>query len=137
MRADESLIPQAIEEMLRWSTPVHYMRRGVTADIEFGGKKMRRGDSLILCYASANRDESVFADPFTFDMYRKNNHHVSFGGNGPHTCLGANLARMEMKIFFSEFCKRVKGIELAGDPVLLRSNQMNAIKHLPLKLHRA
>jgi cholest-4-en-3-one 26-monooxygenase len=137
MRADESLIPQAIEEMLRWSTPVHYMRRGVTADIEFGGKQMRRGDSVILCYASANRDESVFANPFTFDTSRKSNAHLSFGGNGPHTCMGANLARMEMKIFFSEFCKRVKSIELAGEPIFLRSNQMNGIKHLPLRLQRA
>jgi cholest-4-en-3-one 26-monooxygenase len=135
MRADESLIPPAIEEMLRWATPVHYMRRGVTADTEFGPRQMRRGDSVILCYPSANRDESVFADPFTFDISRKNNHHLSFGGNGPHNCLGANLARMEMKVFFTEFCKRVNRIELAGEPTFLRSNQMNGIKHLPLKLH--
>jgi cholest-4-en-3-one 26-monooxygenase len=134
MRADESLIPQAIEEMLRWSTPVHYMRRGVTDDIEIGGKQMRRGDSVILCYPSANRDEGVFEDPFTFDIFRKSNPHISFGGNGPHTCLGANLARMEMKVFFTEFCRRVKRIELAGIPGYLRSNQMNGIKHLPLRL---
>ena len=137
MRADENLIPQAIEEMLRWSTPVHYMRRGVTEDIEFGGKRMRRGDSLILCYASGNRDEGVFEEPFTFDISRSKNPHLSFGGTGPHTCLGANLARMELRIFFTEFCRRVGRLELAGDAVLLRSNQMNGIKHLPLRLMAA
>ncbi len=137
MRADEDLIPQAIEEMLRWATPVHYMRRGVTSDVEVGGKQMRRGDSVILCYASANRDEDVFERPFEFDIFRKANPHLSFGGNGPHTCLGANLARMEMKVFFAEFCRRVGRVELTGDPSYLRSNQMNGIKHLPLRLHAA
>lgn len=137
MRADEALIPQAIEEMLRWATPVHYMRRGVTDDVEIGGKQMRRGDSVILCYASANRDEAVFDDPFTFDISRQKNPHLSFGGFGPHNCLGANLARLEMKIFFTEFCKRVRRIDVGGDPILLRSNQMNGIKHLPLRLQAA
>lgn len=136
MRADPELRQTtAIDEILRWATPITYFRRGATVDCELGGQPIKAGDSVILCYASANRDEAVFDDPFVFDVSRKPNRHVSFGAGGPHNCLGANLARLEMKIFFEELCARVAAIELASEPDFLRSNMIHGIKHLPIRLH--
>jgi cholest-4-en-3-one 26-monooxygenase len=138
MRADPELLQTtAIGEILRWATPITYFRRGATVDCELGGQSIKAGDSVILCYASANRDAAVFDEPFVFDVRRKPNKHVSFGAGGPHNCLGANLARLEMKIFFEELCARVATIELLGDPDFLRSNIIHGIKHLPVRLHAA
>jgi cholest-4-en-3-one 26-monooxygenase len=132
-----ALVPSATEEILRWASPVMYFRRNVTRDTEIGGQPMKAGDKLSIWYISANRDESVFENPFTFDITRTPNEHVAFGGGGPHFCLGANLARMEMNIMFDELVRRVDSVELIGDVKRLRSTFINGIKHLPVRLHRA
>jgi len=132
-----SLVPSATEEILRWASPVMYFRRNVMRDTEVGGQQIKAGDKVGIWYISANRDESVFENPFTFDIKRTPNEHVAFGGGGPHFCLGANLARMEMNIMFDELVRRVDSVELVGDVKRLRSNFINGIKHLPVRLHRA
>jgi cytochrome P450 family 142 subfamily A polypeptide 1 len=114
---DPSLLPTAIEEMLRWSTPVRNMNRTATIDVEIDGLKIHRGDRVLLLYPSANRDESVFADPFTFDVARTPNDHVAFGAYGRHHCLGAPLARLELRIMFEELLRRVTDIRLATDDI--------------------
>jgi cholest-4-en-3-one 26-monooxygenase len=136
-RNPEGVVVTAVEEILRWSSPVIYFLRGVTQDIELHGKQIRSGDRVMICYAAANRDESKFTNPFTFDITRKANAHLAFGGMGPHNCLGANLARLEMKIFFEELSKRVSKVTVMGKPSLLRSNLNPGIKHLPVHFERA
>lgn len=135
LRNDPSLIPTTIEEILRWSTPINYMRRGATADFELRGRRIKRGDSVVICYASANRDENVFVDPFRFDITRQPNRHLSFGGNGPHNCLGTNVARIELKIFLEELIRRVSAIEIVQEPKKVRSNFINGLKDLPIRFH--
>jgi len=132
-----ALVPSATEEILRWASPVMYFRRNVTRDTEVGGQQMKAGDKVGIWYISANRDESIFENPFTFDIKRTPNEHVAFGGGGPHFCLGANLARMEMNIMFDELVRRVDAVEIIGEVKRLRSNFINGIKHLPVRLHRA
>jgi cholest-4-en-3-one 26-monooxygenase len=133
--ADPSLIDTAIEEILRWASPVMYFRRNVTEDLDYKGHQLKAGDKVSIWYVSANRDEDVFDDPFTFDIARQPNDHIAFGGGGPHHCLGANLARMELKLFFQELTQRVPRVEATGAPVRLRSNFIGGIKHLPVKFH--
>ncbi len=130
--ADPSLIPSAVEEMLRWVTPVMHFRRTATADVEIGGQKIRAGEKVMLFYPSANRDEEVFPDPFRFDVARQPNEHLAFG-IGEHYCLGANLARLEIRIMFEELLRRLPDIELAGAAVRLRSSFINGIKHMPVR----
>jgi cholest-4-en-3-one 26-monooxygenase len=130
---DPSLLPAAIEEMLRHASPVMYMRRTVTADTEFFGHHLREGDKVALWYAAANRDPRVFSDPHRFDITRSPNEHVAFGGGGPHFCLGANLARLEARIMFEELLNRLPPMELAGPVQRLRSNFINGIKHMPVR----
>ncbi len=132
-----ALVPSATEEILRWASPVMYFRRNVTRDTEVRGQQIKAGDKIGIWYISANRDESVFENPFTFDIKRAPNEHVAFGGGGPHFCLGANLARMEMNIMFDELVRRVDSVELIGEVQRLRSNFVNGIKHLPVRLSRA
>ncbi len=96
---------------------------------------MKAGDKITLWYISANRDEKVFEDPYRFDITRDPNPHIAFGGGGPHFCLGANLARMEMKVLFEELVRRAPQVEQLGAPDRLRSNFINGIKHLPVRLH--
>jgi cholest-4-en-3-one 26-monooxygenase len=132
-----ALVPSATEEILRWASPVMYFRRNVTRDTEVRGQQIKAGDKVGIWYTSANRDESVFENPFTFDIKRTPNEHVAFGGGGPHFCLGANLARMEMNIMFDELVRRVESVELIGEVKRLRSNFINGIKHLPVRMHRA
>jgi len=132
-----ALVPSATEEILRWASPVMYFRRNVTRDTQVGGQKIKAGDKVAIWYISANRDESVFPNPFTFDIKRTPNEHVAFGGGGPHFCLGANLARMEMNIMFDELVRRVDSVEIIGEVKRLRSNFVNGIKHLPVRLHRS
>jgi len=115
LRANPALLPLAIEEMLRWTTPVKNMNRTATADTELGGQHIRRGDKLLLCYESGNRDEAVFDQPEAFDIRRNPNHHLAFGGYGRHFCLGANLARLEIRVLFEELLRRLPDIALADD----------------------
>ncbi len=111
-----------------------YFRRNATRDTEIRGQKIKAGEKVGIWYISANRDEDIFPDPFTFDIKRSPNEHVAFGGGGPHFCLGASLARMEINIMIEELVKRVSSIELTGEVKRLRSNFVNGIKHLPVHL---
>ena len=134
---DPALVPSATEEILRWASPVMYFRRNVLRDTEVNGHPFKAGDKVSIWYISANRDERVFENPFTFDIKRTPNEHVAFGGGGPHFCLGANLARMEMNIMFDELVRRVASVERIGEVKRLRSNFVNGIKHLPVRLTQA
>jgi cytochrome P450 len=133
LRADPSLIPLAVEEVLRYDNPLHYFRRTATEDTELGGAAIAAGDKVAMYYTSANRDEQVFADPHRFDIRRDPNPHLSFG-IAEHFCLGVHLARLEGRIFFEEVLARYPSLELAGDPVRTRSNLNNAYRHVPLRL---
>jgi cholest-4-en-3-one 26-monooxygenase len=137
LAAEPALIDTAVEEILRWASPVMYFRRNVTGDVEFRGHQLRAGDKVGIWYVSANRDEDVFEEPFRFDVARQPNEHIAFGGGGPHHCLGANLARMEMSLFFQELTRRVAQVEAVGPPERLRSNFIGGIKHLPVRFHAA
>jgi cytochrome P450 len=132
LRGDRSLIPTAVEEMLRWWTPVMHFRRTATIDTELAGTKIRAGEKVIVFFSSANRDPDVFADPDAFDPARSPNEHLSFG-HGPHFCLGASLARVQMRAMFSAVLGLLGEIEPAGEPVRLRSNFQNGIKSLPVR----
>jgi cytochrome P450 len=123
-------IPGAVEEIVRYASPVIWMRRSVTRDVVVNGHQFREGDRCALIYWSANRDESVFGDPLRFDITRSSNPHVGFGGAGPHFCLGAHLARREITVMLRELLHRVPGIRAAGEPDRLLSSFINGIKHL-------
>jgi cytochrome P450 len=128
----DGLAPSAIEEIVRWATPVIHFRRTVTQDgVRIADQQLNEGDKVVLWYASANRDAAVFDDPFRFDVSRSPNDHLGFGGPGPHFCLGAHLARREITVMFKELFRRVPDIRADGEPVRLRSNFINGIKHLP------
>ncbi len=120
LRARPELVPSAVEEMLRWVTPIQNMNRTATRDTELSGQKIRAGDRMLLLYPSANRDERVFARPFEFDIERSPNDHVAFGGFGRHHCLGAQLARLELRVLFEELLARWTQIELAAPGGALR-----------------
>jgi cholest-4-en-3-one 26-monooxygenase len=124
----------AVDEVLRYGSPVMYFRRNMTEDMDYKGHHIAKGDKVSLWFISANRDERVFDDPYVFDVHRDPNPHVAFGGGGPHHCLGAHLARMEMRVLFEELVARAHRIEKLGEPVRLRSNFINGIKHLPIRL---
>ncbi|MFC7385777.1 cytochrome P450 [Sphaerisporangium rhizosphaerae] len=126
----EGHAPKAVEEIVRLASPVNYMRRKVTRDIELNGTTYHKGEKTVLYYWSANRDAAVFADPYRFDITRDPNPHVGFGGPGPHFCLGAHLARREITLMFRELLHRVPRIE-AGRPQRLFSSFINGVKHLP------
>jgi cholest-4-en-3-one 26-monooxygenase len=129
---DPSVMETATEEIVRWASPVMYFRRNATEDVELHGEQIREGDKLSIWYASANRDEDVFDDPFRFDILRSPNDHVGFGGGGPHFCLGSSLARMEIRVLFEELARRAPRVEPAGELDRLRSNFIAGIKHLPV-----
>jgi cholest-4-en-3-one 26-monooxygenase len=129
---DPSLINTAVEEILRWASPVMHFRRQATAPTEIGNQKIGEDEKVVFWHISANRDETVFPDPYKFDVGRTPNEHVAFGGGGPHFCLGANLARMEMRVFFQELLKRLPDIHVSGDVSRLRSNFINGLKHVPV-----
>ncbi|HUJ64381.1 MAG TPA: cytochrome P450 [Acidimicrobiales bacterium] len=122
----------AIEEILRWASPVLYFRRTATEDTAIHGQPIAKGDKVVMWYVSANRDEDVFYDPYTFDIERDPNDHIAFGGGGVHFCLGANLARMELRVIFREILARLPDMRLAGQPEMLRSNFIGGMKHLPV-----
>jgi len=123
----------AVEEIIRWSTPVIHFRRTCAAnDTEIGVQAIKEGDKVVLWYNSANRDEEVFADPYAFDVRRDPNEHLGFGGGGPHFCLGAHLARREIKVIFDELLRRLPDIEVSGEPDMLFSNFIHGIKRMPV-----
>jgi cholest-4-en-3-one 26-monooxygenase len=132
LRADRSLLPTAVEEMLRWVSPVMYFRRTLTRDAELRGKQLKAGEKATLWYISGNRDEEVFPDAGRFDVARDPNPHIAFGGGGPHFCLGYSLARLEINLMFEEIVDRLHNIEAAGPVARLRSNFISGIKHMPL-----
>ncbi|MEU0383264.1 cytochrome P450 [Streptomyces chartreusis] len=134
LREDPSLIPGAVEEFLRWASPVYHFRRTATRDVDLGGKQVREGDKVVMWFASGNRDEDVFGDPYDFDVTRTDNDHVTFGKGSPHLCLGNLLARTEIRIMFEELIPRLADIRLAGEVPRVRSNFVNGIKKLPVEV---
>jgi cytochrome P450 len=135
LRNDPDLGASATEEMLRWATPIHYFRRTATADTELGGVQISAGDKVTTWLTSGNRDESVFESPDVFDVGRDPNPQIAFGPGGIHHCLGAHVARLEIRITFEELLARNAEFELAGSPERLRSNIFNGIKRLPVSVH--
>ena len=137
LRRDPSMIPTAVEEILRWTTVTMHFRRTATHDVEVGDRLIREGDKVVLWWVSADYDERAFVDPYRFDIARVPNDHVAFGRNGPHLCLGAWLARMEIRLTLEELLPRVADIRLAGPPERLRSNFIAGIKRLPVRVRLA
>ena len=129
----DRVAPTAVEEIVRWATPVIHFRRTVTRDLEIGGQALREGDKVVLWYTSANRDERAFPDPYRFDVTRTPNDHVGFGGGGPHFCLGANLARREIRIMFEELLRRLPDIRVTAPPDMLYSAFIHGIKRMPVE----
>jgi cytochrome P450 len=132
LRRDPTLLPLAVEEMLRWWTPVMHFRRTATVDTELAGVRIRAGDKVVVWFSSANRDERVFTDPDSFRITRSPNDHLTFG-HGPHFCLGARLARVQLRAMFAAVLDLLGEVELSGAPQRLRSNFQNGIKHLPIR----
>jgi methyl-branched lipid omega-hydroxylase len=122
-----------VDEIVRWASPVIWMRRTVAQDTELSGQELHEGDKVLLFYNSANRDESVFEDPYRFDVRRSPNPHVGFGAAGPHFCLGAHLARREIDVMLRRLLHRLPDIEASAEPDRLRSSFINGIKHLPCR----
>ena len=132
LRADRSLLGTAIDEGIRWTSPVRHFFRTATQDYVLRGKTIKAGDSLMMCYPSANRDEDVFAEPFAFRIDRKPNPHIAFGF-GPHLCLGQHLAKMEIRAFFNHLLDRIEDIRIDGEPELLHANFVGGLKTLPVR----
>jgi cytochrome P450 len=132
LRRNPELLSSAVEEIVRWTTPVIQFCRTATRDVELRGKTIRKGESLCLFYPSANRDEEVFEDPFAFRVERWPNRHLAFGIS-EHFCLGANLARAELRVIFRQLVERIEAVELAGPVERLRSSFVGGIKHMPVR----
>jgi len=126
----EAIAPTAVDEIVRYASPVIHFRRTVTQDTEVGGQPVKAGDKVVMWYNSGNRDDAEFTDPDTFDVRRTPNHHIGFGGPGPHFCLGAHLARREITVMFRELFNRIGDIEATTEPQRLRSNFIHGIKHV-------
>ena len=137
IREDIGLMPLAAEEILRWASPTMHFRRTAARDLELGGKRIREGDKVVVWFISGNRDEAVFPEPYRFDVGRDPNPHMAFGSGGPHVCLGMHLARLEVRVMFEELVPRLADIELTGPVVRLRSNFINGIKHMPVRVQQA
>ena len=131
----DAVSPTAVEEIVRWATPVIHFRRTATRDAVVGGQEIKAGEKVVMFYNSANRDERAFDDPFRFDVPRTPNEHVGFGAGGPHFCLGANLARREIRVMFEELFRRLPDIEITGEPDMLQSNFIHGIKRMPCAWH--
>ena len=116
---------------MRWATPVINFRRTASRDAVVGGQEIKAGDKVVMFYNSANRDERQFPDPYRFDVTRTPNEHVGFGAGGPHFCLGANLARREIRVMFEELFRRLPDIQITGEPDLLQSGFIHGIKRMP------
>ncbi|WP_448638214.1 cytochrome P450 [Geodermatophilus sp. URMC 63] len=132
LRADPALLPGAVEELLRWWTPVMVFRRTATTDADLAGVRVRAGDKVVVSFTSADRDEAVFDEPDRFDVRRSPNPHLAFG-HGPHFCLGAQLARVQVRALFAELLRRTRSVEPDGPPALLRSNFQRGVKRLPIR----
>jgi methyl-branched lipid omega-hydroxylase len=130
----DGVTPTAVEEIVRWASPVIFMRRTVGAPTELSGQALEPGDKVLLFYWAANRDERYFTDAEGIDLRRTPNPHVGFGGTGPHVCLGMHLARLEISTMFRELLTRAPGIQVTSGPDRLRSNFINGIKHLPCEI---
>ena len=133
LRDERSLVPNAVEEILRWASSTPYNRRTATRDVEIGGQQIMAGDKVTLWWASANRDESVFSDPYTFDTARNPNPHLAFG-RGTHFCLGAALARMEIRVVLDALLDKVGQVSLTGPVEYVRSNKHAGVRHMPVHL---
>lgn len=133
LRDDRALLPTAVEEMLRWASSTPYNRRTATRDVELHDQRIAAGDKVSLWWASANRDETVFADPYAFDITRNPNPHLTFG-RGVHFCLGASLARMEMRVIFDVLLDRVGAVTLTGPIEYVRSNKHAGVRHMPVTI---
>jgi cytochrome P450 len=134
LQEQPELIPGAVEEFLRWASPVYHFRRTTTRYVELGGKQIKAGDKVVMWFASGNRDAAVFSDPYRFDVTRTNVDHLTFGKGSPHVCLGNALARMEIRLMFSELIPRLASIELNGEVTRVRSNFINGIKKFPVRV---
>lgn len=132
VKRDPSLLPSLVDEAIRWMTPVKHFMRSATADTEIAGRPIAKGDWLMLCYASGNRDEEVFGEPYVFRVDRKPNRHLSFG-YGAHLCLGQHLAKMEMRILFEELLPHLASLELSGEPELTQASFVNGPKSVPIR----
>jgi cytochrome P450 len=132
LKQNPSLSKSAVEEVVRWASPVNYMKRHVLEDVELHGQRIRAGDNLALFYASANRDSEVFEDPFRFDITRSPNRHLGFG-TGEHFCLGAHVARMSIRALLEEMGKRVERLEYAGEPSQIHASFVVGLKSLPVR----
>jgi cholest-4-en-3-one 26-monooxygenase len=132
LRADRSLLPTAVDEMLRFVTPVMNFRRTAMSDVTLSGTDIKEGDKVVFFHASANRDEDVFDEPDTFDIGRSPNPHIAFGAGGPHFCLGTNLARLEIRVMYEHLLDRMPDIRQDGDAQRLQSQFINGVKHLPV-----
>jgi len=132
IQRDPRLLRPAIEEILRWNSPLIHFARTATEDVELRGQRIRKGDALALFYPSANRDEAVFPDPDVFRIDRSPNRHLAFGV-GEHFCAGAHVARLELEMAYKYLLPRIEEIELAGSPQRLRSNLVGGVKHLPIR----
>jgi len=130
---DPSLVRPAVEEIVRWVSPVNMFRRTATSDVMLGGRQIAEGDKVVIFYSSANRDEAVFATPDEFDVGRAPNPHVGFGGGGPHFCLGRHLAALDLRVLLRALAERMPDIALNGEVSRLRSNFINGIKHMPVR----
>lgn len=128
------LIPSAVEEFLRWASPVYHFRRTATRDVELGGKQIKKDDKVVMWFGSGNRDVDVFDEPYRFDVTRTDIDHVTFGKGSPHLCLGNMLARMEIRLMFNELIPRLGSIELNGEVTRVRSNFVNGIKKFPVSV---
>jgi methyl-branched lipid omega-hydroxylase len=128
----EAVAPTAVEEIVRWASPIIFMRRTLSSDVEVGGVPMKSGDKVSMWYASANRDERAFADPWLFDVTRSPNPHIGFGAGGAHFCLGANLARREIRVVYQELRRQVPDVVAVAEPAILRSAFIHGIKRLPV-----
>ncbi|HEX6854583.1 MAG TPA: cytochrome P450, partial [Streptosporangiaceae bacterium] len=132
----DALASTAADEVIRWTCPTHFMRRTATRDTELGGARIKEGDKVVLWYVSGNRDETEFPAPDTFDVGRAPNRHLSFGRGGPHLCLGAHLAKLEVRIVLGALARRITRFELAGPPQRIRSNFTNGLRELPVRVTR-
>jgi cholest-4-en-3-one 26-monooxygenase len=132
LKADRSLLATAADEMLRFVSPVMNFRRTAMTDLVLSDTKIAEGDKVVFYHCSGNRDEDVFDQPDVFDIGRDPNPHIAFGGGGPHFCLGANLARMEIRVMFEHLLDRMPDIHQAGDIQRLQSQFINGVKHLPV-----
>jgi cytochrome P450 len=137
LRDDPALMGTTVDEIMRWASPVLHFRRTATCDTELQGVRIAEGDKVVTWLISGNYDERQFADPYTFDITRKPNNHVTFGRGGPHFCLGAHLAKLETRIMFEELLPRIASIEPAGPARRMESNFTNAYKAMPVRVSPA